>query len=148
MLPKVAAPAPDAQALSLARRIVASTESDDISALPWIGLPMGMFMQQWHITPRDHARIIFSEALTPVLQKHIAEFHEIEAVTLSTDLSVDDLKAVSAFYDSPAGLALLRMHAPLLKLNMAGLQQLLQTLKPEMQSKVDEALKAHGWTKG
>ena len=148
MLPHVQAPAADPQALSLARALVAKTEPDDITAMPWTGMPMGMFMQQWHITPHDHAQVIFHEALVPVLQKHVAEFREIEAKTYAENLSVDDLKAINAFYDSPAGLATLRMHENLLKLNMAGLQQLLQTMKPEMQTKVDDALKTHGWTKG
>ena len=145
MLPQISAAAPDPQALSLARKIVARTESADIAASPWLGMPMGMFMQQWHITPREHARVVFAEALQPVLRKHMAEFQEIEARTLSTDLSLADLKAIDAFYDSPAGLAMLRMHAPLLKLNMAALQQLLQTLKPELQPKITESLAAPGW---
>ena len=147
MLPAVQAPAPDPQALSLARALVAKTETGGVTSLPWLGPPMGMFMQQWHITPRDHAQIIFREALVPVLQKHEAEFRDIEARTLAADMSVDDLKAVNAFYDSPAGLAMLRMHEPLLKLNLAAFQQLLEKLKPEMQPKVDDALKSHGWIK-
>ena len=148
MLPPVQAPAVDPQALSLARALVAKTEPDGITGMPWTGMPMGMFMQQWHITPREHAQVIFHEALIPVLQKHAAEFREIEAKTYATDLGLNDLKAINAFYDSPAGLATLRMHEKQMKLNMAGLQQLLQTLKPEMQTKVDDALKTHGWTKG
>ncbi len=148
MLPQAEAPAPDAATLGLARALVGKTESNDVTTLPWLGLPMGMFMRQLHIVPREHARIVFREALVPVLQKHVAELHEIEAQSYASAMSADDLKAVNAFYDSPAGLALLRMHDPLLKLNMAGVEQLLQTLKPEIQTRVDETLKAHGWSKG
>jgi hypothetical protein len=36
----------------------------------------------------------------------------------------------------------------LVKLNSAAVEQLLQTLKPEIQTRVDETLKAHGWSKG
>jgi hypothetical protein len=148
MLPQVEAPAPDAAALRLARALVDKTASNDVTSLPWLGMPAGMFMRQLHITPREHARIVFREALLPVLQKHLAEFHEIEAETYAAAMSVDDLKAANAFYDSPAGLALLRMHDPLVKLNSAAVEQLLQTLKPEIQTRVDETLKAHGWSKG
>ena len=148
MLPQVEAPAPDAAALRLAHALVEKTASNDVTAMPWLGLPMGMFMRQMHIMPREHARIVFREALVPVLQKHMAELHDIEAETYATEMSVDDLKAINAFYDSPAGLALVRMHDPLLKLNMAGINQLLQTLKPEIQTRVDETLKSHGWSKG
>ncbi len=141
-------PPPSAQALGLARALVGKTEQADVTTLPWLGMPMGAFMQHLHISPHEHGRIIFREALLPVLQKHAADFAEIEAQTYAADMSLDDLKAVNAFYDSPAGLALLRMHAPLLKMNEVAIAQLLKTLKPEIENKVDGVMKAHGWKVG
>ena len=149
-LPTIAADEaqPGAAAMSLARALVAKIDTGEITAVPGLGMAMAQFMPDLHITPREHVRTVFAEAVVPVLRKHAATFREIEARSYARDMSLDDLKAINAFYDSPAGLALLRMHAGLLKLNMAGLQQLLQTLKPEIASKVDEDLKARGWTKG
>jgi hypothetical protein len=137
---------PSPQALGLARTLAAETSTGDVATLGWLSMPLGRLMHKMGTLTAEQSRAVMQDAVIPVLRAHAAELAEIEARTYAAVLSLDDLKAATAFYATPAGKSLIRMHAPLLQANLVAVTQLLENLKPEMQPKVRDALQAHGWT--
>jgi hypothetical protein len=61
---------------------------------------------------------------------------------------MDDMKAAIAFYDTKAGADYARSWQPVLKLNKAGIDKLIETLRPEIEAEAKVVMKKHGWTKG
>ena len=59
-----------------------------------------------------------------------------------------DLKAIAAFYATPAGRNLVKAQPQLSQAMLTGMQQWIGTLAPEMQDKVAQAAEAHGWVPG
>jgi hypothetical protein len=144
---QLAAP-PSPAALALARTLVAKGSSDDIAALSCLYGPMA---RVWHLAnflDPDRSMIMVREAMLPVLQKHKAEIDAFQAETYASILTMDDMKAAIAFYDTPAGRDYVRSWGPVLKLNKAGLDKLIATLKPEIDSEAKIVMKKHGWSKG
>lgn len=139
---------PSPEALALARQLVAETDTGDIATLGWLSLPMGRLMHDLAIVKPEQSKAIMHDAIIPVLTRHAAELRDIQAKTFAAVLTMDDLKGAVAFYATPAGKALVAIHGPLLQLNLAGVTAWLETLKPEIQAKLDEVQKAHGWGKG
>ncbi|HWA80326.1 MAG TPA: DUF2059 domain-containing protein [Acetobacteraceae bacterium] len=60
-------------------------------------------------------------------------------------LSVDDMKAAIAFYESPAGRSLVAAGPKLGQAKFVDLTRWMAALQPEMQQRIERALKAHGW---
>jgi hypothetical protein len=146
--PDPAAAPPSPAALALARTLVAKSSSDDIASLLFLYPPMARFLRIVGMLDVDRSMIVIREAMFPVLKQHRAEIDELQAQTYASKLTMDDMKAAIAFYETPAGVDYVRMRSPLLKLDSAGVNQLLATLMPQIETKAKEVMKAHGWTKG
>jgi len=144
---KLAAP-PSPEAVSLARTLVDKSSDGDVAALNFLGPPMvGLLTELGFVRPEQFKTVV-DEVIIPVLKQHQPELNEIQAQSYAALLSVDDMKGAIAFYDSAAGRDLVRIHAPRLAMNLAGVSQLLETLKPQIEARANETLKAHGWSKG
>jgi hypothetical protein len=139
---------PSPQALALARTLVAKSSNDDVAALSFLYPPMARLMMRANLLDPDRVMIVTREAMLPVLRKHKAEIDAFQAETYASILTVDDMKAAITFYDTPAGADYVRSWAPVLKLNRAGIDKLIDTLKPEIDAEAKVVMKKHGWTKG
>ena len=106
------------------------------------------FMQQMGINDPTKARQLVDEAVMPLLREHYGELVDIQADSYAKVLTVDDLKATLAFYDTKAGQDLIKAQPVLAQARVAGLTQWMGTLQPEMQARVAKTAKAHGWNNG
>jgi hypothetical protein len=144
--PSPAPPSP--AALALARTLVTKSSNDDIATLSFLYPPLARFLRVMGLLDPDRSMIVIREAIFPVLKQHRAEIDELQAQTYAARLTMDDMKAAIAFYETPAGVDYVRMQSAVLKLDSAGVNQLLATLMPEIEAKAKVVMKAHGWTKG
>ncbi len=141
------APNPSPETIALAQQLLMKMAGDPAATIRQLSGPMVGMMQQIGITDPDQARVIVQEALIPVLSDHFNDLIAIWAKAYASALSVDDMKAAIAFYDLPAGQDMLRAGPQLAQAKMVGLTQWMGTLQPEMQQRIEQALKAHGWSK-
>ena len=81
----------------------------------------------------------------PVLTTHMTDLVEMSAKAYAEVLSVSDLKAVIAFYDTPAGADLIGAQPKLAQLRVQNLTTWMGALQPELQAKVQAVMKAHDW---
>ncbi len=142
------AAAPSPEALKLARELVVKTSGDRAATLQGISGPMVGMMQQMGIKQPDRAQALVQEAVMPILTEHFDDLTTLRAKEYASLLSVDDMKAISAFYDTPAGRSLIKAQPQLAQATMTGMTQWMGALQPEMQTKIQQVLKAHGWDKG
>ena len=151
-LPLMAQPAPaqtaDAPTLALAKELVLKTAGERDQVLASMSGPMVGFMQQMGITDPAKARELVDEAIMPLLREHYGELVDIQAQSYAKVLTVDDLKATLAFYDTKAGQDLIKAQPVLAQARVAGLTSWMGTLQPEMQARVAKTAKAHGWNNG
>ncbi len=140
------AQASDTATLALAKQLVAKTAGERDQVLAGMSAPMVGFMQQMGITDPTKARELVDEAIMPLLREHYDELVDIQAHSYAQALSVDDLKATLAFYDTKAGQDLIKAQPMLAQARVTGLTQWMGTLQPEMQARVAKTAKAHGWS--
>ena len=149
-VPQLASPlraqTPDAVTMALAKQLVAKTAGERDQVIAGMSGPMVGFMQQMGVTDPTKARQLVDEAIMPLLREHYEELIDIQARSYAQALSVDDLKATLAFYDTKAGQDLIRAQPALAQARVTGLTQWMGTLQPEMQSRVAKTAKAHGWS--
>ncbi len=136
---------PSAEALSLARALTEKTGGGGLSTMNGLSPPIGGALKQLHVGP-VHAQAVMHEALFAVLEAHRDELTDIQVKSYATTLSIDDMKAAIAFYDSPAGKDLVKYRTKLAVANTMGVAELFEKLQPEFAAKTEEVLKAHGWT--
>ena len=105
-------------------------------------------MQQIGVRQPDRAQAMVQEAVLPLLSEHFDEFLEIQAKSYASLLSVADMTAALAFYATPAGQDLIHAQPQLAKLQVTGMTQWIASLQPELQTKVQQMIKEHGWDKG
>jgi hypothetical protein len=139
---------PSPEALKLARDLVTRTEGDRAATLQNMSAPMVGMMQQMGVTQPDRAQALVNEALLPLLSDHYDDLLAIQSKSYASALSVDDMKAAIVFYDSPAGKDFIRAQPALAKSKLTGMTQWMGGLQPEMQSRIQATMKAHGWDKG
>ncbi len=144
-VPTPEALAPTPEALALARTLLTKMNGDPAVTIHQISGPMVGMLQQMGISDPTRARIIVQEALIPLLSSHYDELIEIMAKAYAATLSTDDMKAAVAFYESPAGQNLVAAEPKLAQAKLIGLTQWMSGLQPEMQEKIEEVIKAHGW---
>jgi len=133
------------EALTLARQLVLKAEGDRNTTIQSISTPMVGMMQQMGVRDPAQAQALVSEAIIPVLQEHFDQLLTIEAQSYASVLSVDDLKAAIAFYDSPAGQDMIRAQPQLAQAKITGMTQWMGTLRPELQTKIQAMMQAHHW---
>ncbi len=138
----------DPGTLDLAKQLVGKTAGEKEQVLTGMSTPMIGFMQQMGVRDPTKARELVDEAIMPLLREHYDELVEIQARSYAEALSVDDLKATLAFYDTKAGQDLIKAQPVLAQTRVTGMTQWMGTLQPEMQARVAKTAKAHGWTNG
>lgn len=138
--------APSPEALALARDLVVKTSGDQAATLQGISGPMVGMMQQMGIKQPDRAQAL--EAVVPVLTAHYDDLINIQAKSFASALTIDDMKAIGAFYNTPAGQSLIRAQPQLAQATLTGMTQWMTSLQPELQAKIQQMVKSHGWDKG
>ena len=99
---------PGPEALALARDLVVKTSGDRDATLQSIGGPMAGMMQQIGISQPDRAKALVQEAVMPILTTHYDDLLAIKAKSFAAMLSIEDMKAIGAFYGTPVGQSLIR----------------------------------------
>lgn len=138
----------DPATLKVAREVVAQMQGDRATTLNAMAAPMAGMMQQMGVREPERAQVIVREAVLPMLTAHYDELLDLQARSFATVLTKDDLQAVGAFYASPAGRRLAAAQPQLAQAQMTGTTQWMQALMPEMQTKIMQVIKAHGWGPG
>lgn len=137
----------DPALLKAARVAVQSMQGDRAALLGSMSGPMTAMSQQMGLK-EDQAQVIVQEVVMPILTSHFDELLDIQALSLAAVLGADDLKAITAFYESPAGRRLVTAQPKLTQALLVGIRQWMATLMPEMQAKITQAAKARGWAPG
>lgn len=142
----------DPERLAAAREVIAAAQGDRKQVLDAMRAPLTGMMAQT-MAPHDakaaeRAPILLDEVVMPLLAAHFDELLSIQAISFAAVLSLDDLKAVSAFYKTPAGRNLVKVQPQLAQAQLTGMKQWMGALMPEMQRKTMDAAKAHGWIPG
>lgn len=145
--PLLATTAPDALTVAGAREVVVKMQGDCEVALASMGDPMVGLIQQMGVKDPERAQVMVREVILPVMTAHYDELLDIQARSFAGVLGANDLKAVSAFYDTPAGKALAKAQPQLGQALLTGMTQWMDALASEIQSKLVQAIKAHGWDK-
>ena len=143
-----AAQTPSTEALTLARQLVAKVDPSPQQTIQSMAGPMVGMIQQMGVQQPDRAQALVNEAVVPILTDHIGDLVDLSAQSYAQVLSVDDLKAVLAFYNTKAGADLIAAQPKLAQLRITGVTQWMGKLQPEIQSKIQSVAKAHGWDKG
>ncbi len=136
--------ATDPATLKLARDVVAASQGDRGALLNGMTAPMVAMMKQHGLT-QDQAQVLVQEAVLPSFNAHYDELLDIVAQGYAATLGKDDLRAIAAFYASPAGKHMIAAQPQLTGVLLTGIQQWAATVKPEMLSNVQKAVAAHGW---
>ena len=142
------AAAPDPALLKVARETVAQMQGDRAATLSSMAAPMVGMMQQMGVPQPDRAQVLVQEVVLPILSSRYDDLVAIQAKAYASVLSVDDMKGALAFYNTPAGQNLIRAQPQLAQLKLSGMTQWIGQLQPEMQSRIQQTIKARGWDKG
>ncbi|MCE4222887.1 DUF2059 domain-containing protein [Methylobacterium sp. C25] len=140
--PQVAA---DPERLAAAKEVVAAAQGDRAAVLAAMKTPMVGMMQQMGIKEVDRAQIMVDEVVLPTLAAHYDDLLSVQALAFAAVLSKDDLKAVAAFYGTPAGKNMVKAQPQLSQAMLTGMQQWMGSLTPELRDKIAKASQAHGW---
>ncbi|MBP1181058.1 DUF2059 domain-containing protein [Methylobacterium sp. PvR107] len=140
------AAAPDPALLKVARETVAQMQGDRAATLSSMAAPMVGMMQQIGIKEPEKAQVLVQEVVMPTLSAHYDELLDIQARGFATVLGKDDLQAIATFYATPAGKRLAAAQPQLAQIQLAGMQQWMQAVAPDMQGKLIKAVQAHGWS--
>lgn len=151
------APAPDApggvaqveadpERVAAAREVIAAAQGDRAAVLAAMKAPMVGMIQQMGIKEPEKARVMVEEVVMPTLAQHYDALLSIQALAFATALSKEDLKAVAAFYATPAGRSLVKAQPQLTQAMLTGTQHWMRSIAPELQDKIAKAAEAHGWS--
>ncbi|WP_238314413.1 DUF2059 domain-containing protein [Methylobacterium crusticola] len=140
--------APDAATLKAAREVIVQMQGDRATTLNSMAAPMAGMMQQLGIKEPDRAQVIVQEVVLPTLTAHYDELLDVQARSLASVLAKEDLKAIGTFYASPPGKRFAAAQPQLAQVQMSGMTQWMSGVMPEIQTKVMQAVKAHGWAPG
>ena len=143
--PAAAQGAPSAENLTLARQLVAKVDPSPEQTIAGMATPMVGMIQQMGVREPDRAQALVQEAVLPILSGHMGELTEMSAQAYAQTLSADDLRAVLAFYNTKAGQDLIAAQPKLAQLRITNLTQWMGKMQPEIQTKIADVAKAHGW---
>lgn len=110
--------------------------------------PMVGMMQQMGIKEQDRAQVLVQEVVLPMLTARFDDLLDIQARSFAGVLSKEDLQAIGAFYATPAGKRLAAAQPQLAQAQLTGTTQWMGQMMPEMQAKLAQAIKTHGWGPG
>ena len=136
---------PTPEAVALARTLVEKSGAGAEQAVAGLVLPIPEYLHQLGVTSPDRIRVLSREVVMPALGDHSAELSEIQVKSTATLLSVPEMKAAIAFYDSPAGMNFVKSRSRLTQANLPEGAALISQLRPEIQLRAGEVAHAHGW---
>jgi hypothetical protein len=137
--------APSAEALALARTVVEASGAGGMNTMSGLDLPVGKLRRELGATTPPQVKAVMTEAVFPTLFDHTDELTNLQVKSYATLLSVDDMKAIIAFYNSPAGKDMLRARAAIGQTNMTRAFKLVNSLNMDFRANVKIVAKAHGW---
>lgn len=147
-----AAPMVDPARLALAREVITRGQGDRDATLAALKGPVAALvdqnLRQMGLVAPDKVQIMMDEVMMPILEAHYDEMLDMHALAYAAVFPTEDLRAIAAFYATPAGRRLVKAKPQLAQATLVGLRQWLATLMPEMQQKVAGTAKAHGWVPG
>lgn len=138
---------PSPEAMRIATEIVDKTAQNREATIRAMSAPLAGMMQQMGIRQPDRAKTLVDEVLTPMLSQHIDDLFKLQARSYATTLSLDDLKGLNDFYATPAGRDVLALQPALASNLLSNTTAWMRGLAPELQSRMQAAMKAHGWDK-
>ena len=133
--------------MALAKQLVTKIEPNPQQTISQLGGSMVGMMQQMGIKDPQQAQAVVQEAVLPLLSEHIGDLIDRSAAAYAETMSVDDLKAIIAFYDTKAGQDLIKAQPVLAQRRIQGMTAWMGELQPEMQTKIAGVIKQHGWDK-
>jgi uncharacterized protein len=146
--PSAPAATPDPATLKAARDVVAQMQGDRSTTLNAMSGPMVGMMQQMGVREQDRAQVLVQEVVLPMLTARYDDLLDIQARSFAGVLAKEDLQAIGAFYATPAGKRLAAAQPQLAQAQLTGMTQWMSQMMPEMQAKLTQAIKAHGWAPG
>ncbi len=141
------ASAQDGASLAAAREVVAKMQPDRTALLASMAAPMVPLIQQMGVREAEKAQVLVQEVILPTLAANYAKLLDSQAKSYAAVLSIADLKGVAAFYDTPAGRNFVTAQPRLAQAQLAATTSWMQGIAPEMQAKLQQSIKAHGWSK-
>lgn len=138
----------DPERLAAAREVIKNAQGDRKAVLSAMRVPMVGMVQQMGLKEPEKAKVLVDEVIMPILESHFDELLSMQALSFAAVLPTEDLKAIAAFYETPAGRNLVKAQPLLAQAQLTGLQQWLGTLRGEMQDKIAAAQQSHGWGPG
>lgn len=139
---------PSPESLDLARQLVAKVDPSPQQTVAAMSGPMVGMIQKMGVQQPDRAQALVQEAVLPVLSEHLSDLSDMAANAYAQVLSVDDLKATLAFYNTKAGQDLIAAQPKLAQLRIGNLTQWMGKLQPEIQARIQAVATSHGWDKG
>ncbi len=135
------------EALGLARQLISKIEPNPQQTINQLGGSMVGLMQQMGIKNPEHARAIVDQVLMPMLSAHIDGLVDRSATAYAETLSVADIQATIAFYDTKAGQDLIKAQPMLAQRRIQGMTAWMAEMQPEMQTRISAVMKQRGWDK-
>ena len=110
-----------------------------------MALPVPDYLRQLGVTAPNQVRVLAKEVVMPALGDHSEDLTAIQVISYATLLSVPEMKAAIAFYDSPAGLNFVKTKSLRARANLPEGAALISQLRPEIQLRAGEVARTHGW---
>ena len=138
-----AAAQPDA--IALARTLVEKSGVGGEGAMAGLVPPVPDYLHQLGVTAPDQIRVLAHDVVMPTLSDHAADLTEIQVKSYAALLSVADMKAAIAFYDSPAGQDFVKYRYRRVQADIPQGEALIERLRPEIEARAQAVAHAHGW---
>ena len=135
------------ETLALARQLVEKIDPSPQQTVSAMSGPLVGMIQQMGIRQPDRAQALVQEAVLPILNEHLADLSDLSVQAYAHVLTVDDLKAILAFYNTKAGADLIAAQPKLAQLRITNVTQWISKLQPEIQTKIQAMVLSHGWDK-
>lgn len=139
---------PTAEALALARTLVEKSGVGGQAAMTGLIIPPPGYIASLGVTQPQQVQAVTHDAVMPTLGDHADALTDIQVKSYATLLSVPEMKAAIAFFDSPAGQNLAKFRGPRIQGEMAKATALIAKLEPEITAQASAVAHAHGWPGG
>ncbi len=130
----------------MGRQLVEITTGNKDQTFAAMRVPLAGMVTQMGVSDPAKAQTLVNEAMMPVLNEHFDDLLTAQATSYAQALSEPDLRAIIAFYDSPAGKDLVAAQPTLAAARLTSLSHWIQGFQPEIVTKVQQVAQAHGWT--
>ena len=136
---------PDPAVVLLARQYIALSNVDVASTVRRMASPFAKQMELNGISA-DRADVLVNQAVLPLMNEHLTALLDLQARSLASILTADDLRAGIAFYKSAAGQDLAHAQPQLAELLVENTTTWVRAMLPEMRARVEQLVQAQGWT--